>query len=51
MKEAIEKLNEYRDWVLENQDEAYWINEECIQDAIACLESAGTAEEYCLEQA
>jgi len=50
MEEAITKLNEYRDWVLENPGMAYWIDEDKIQDCIDCLESAKTAEEYCLEQ-
>ena len=51
MKEAIQKLNEYRDWVMENEDKAYWIDEEKIQDCIDCLESSKSAEEYCEEQA
>jgi len=50
MEEAIKKLNEYRDWVLENEEECYWITEDKIQDCIDCLENSGDAEDYCKEQ-
>ena len=50
MEAAIQKLNEYRDWVIENEHLVYWTSEEEIQDAINVLESNKTAEEFCLEQ-
>ena len=50
MDEAIKKLEEYRDWVLENEELAYWTSEEKIQDAIDCLKFAGSAEDFCNEQ-
>jgi len=50
MEEAIKKLEEYRDWVLDNEDLVYWISEEDIQDAIDCLSFNGSAEDYCKQQ-
>lgn len=39
MKEAIEVLHEYRDYVIDHQSECYWTQEENIQDAIDLLEA------------
>lgn len=50
MQNAIDKLNEYRDWVLDHEEECYWTNEEKIQDAIDILESNLRVHEYCEKQ-
>ena len=50
MDEAIKKLAEYREWVLDNEEECHWITEEKIQDCIDCLKNEGNAQDYCEEQ-